>query len=147
MVMPQRLEYPNNGGGKSPLHTNANRTFTDATAQMGIKSSRWTLAAAAADLRGTGYPDLFLANDYGVSELFANDGGKGFHEIGAAAGVGAHKSGMSASFGDVLNQGAFAIYKTNISEEGVLIQGNDLWVPEGTPSADHLKYTNLAGEM
>ena len=33
------------------------------------------LAAAAADLRGTGYPDLFIANDYGVSELFANEGG------------------------------------------------------------------------
>ena len=32
-------------------------------------------AAVAADLRGTGYPDLFIANDYGVSELFVNEGG------------------------------------------------------------------------
>ena len=30
----------------------------------------------AADLRGTGYPDLFIANDYGVSELYFNEGGK-----------------------------------------------------------------------
>ena len=43
---------------------------------------RWTLAAAAADLSGTGYPDLFLANDYGVSELFANQGGKRFVDVG-----------------------------------------------------------------
>jgi len=63
-VMPESFEYANNGGGKYLLHNNGNGTFTDVTAKMGIKSGRWTLAAAAADLRGTGYPDLFLANDY-----------------------------------------------------------------------------------
>jgi hypothetical protein len=114
---------------------------------MGIKSKRWTLAAAAADLRGTGYPDIFLANDYGVSELFANDHGKGFHEIGEAAGLGTRKSGMSASFGDIMNQGQFAIYKTNISEEGVLIQGNDLWVPRGADAAGTPRYTDVAVAM
>jgi len=45
---------------------------------MGINSRRWALAASAADLRGTGHPDLFIANDYGVSELYFNDG-KQFH--------------------------------------------------------------------
>ena len=51
-------------------------------------------------------------------------------------GVGfAPKSGMNAAFGDILNQGKYAIYVSNISEEGVLIQGNNLWVPqEGTPA-------------
>ena len=73
------------------------------------------LAAVAADLRGTGYPDLFIANDYGVSELFLNDGGR-FREAGRETGVGyAPKSGMNASVGDVLNQGRFAIYVSNIS--------------------------------
>ena len=38
---------------------------------------------------------------------------------------------MNASVGDVLNQGTFAIYVSNISEEGILIQGNNLWVPSG----------------
>ena len=83
----------------------------------------------AADLRGTGYPDLFLANDYGVSELFANEGGR-FREVGRETGVGyAPKSGMNASFGDIFNQGRFALYVSNISEEGILVQGNNLWVP------------------
>ena len=49
--------------------------------RSGIKSRRWTLALIAADLLGTGYPDLFLSNDYGVSELFANRGGKGFVDV------------------------------------------------------------------
>ena len=41
---------------------------------------------------------------------------------------------MNASVGDVLNQGRFAIYVSNISEEGILLQGNNLWVPSGTPA-------------
>ena len=103
----------------------------------------------AADLLGTGYPDLFLANDYGVSELFANRGGKRLRRRRRETGVGrAPKSGMNASFGDVFNDGRLAIYKTNISEPGVLVQGNDLWVPKpagdaGTPS----EYENLASSM
>jgi len=116
--------------------------------QIGINSRRWALAAVAADLRGTGYPDLFIANDYGVSELFFNDGGKRFREVGKATGVGfAPKSGMSAAAGDILNQGRFAIYVTNISEEGVLIQGNNLWVPNDGATAENIKYENLARDM
>jgi hypothetical protein len=52
--------------------------------------------------------------------------------VGRETGVGfAPKSGMNASVGDVLNQGRFAIYVSNISEEGILLQGNNLWVPTG----------------
>ena len=40
------------------------------------------------------------------------------------------KSGMNAAFGDVFNDGRLSIYKTNISEPGVLVQANDLWVPK-----------------
>ena len=44
-----------------------------------------------------------------------------------------------------MNQGNFAVYVANISEEGVLIQGNNLWVPDGT--GDNLKFQNLARDM
>ena len=37
---------------------------------------------------------------------------------------------MNASFGDIFNDGRLSIYKTNISEPGVLVQGNNLWVPK-----------------
>ena len=59
----------------------------------------------------------------------------------------APKSGMNVSFGDVFNQGRFAVYVTNISEEGVLIQGNNLWVPREGTSGDSIEYDNLAREM
>ena len=114
---------------------------------MGINSRRWALAAAAADLRGTGHPDLFIANDYGVSELYFNDG-KRFHEVGEQTGVGfAPKSGMNASFGDIFNRGQYSVYVSNISEDGILIQGNNLWVPKEGTSGNGLKFENLARDM
>jgi hypothetical protein len=145
-IMPESFEYANNGGRKYLFHNLGNGRFEEVSARAGISSTRWTLAAVAADLRGTGYPDLFIANDYGVSEFFANEGGH-FREVGRDAGVGyAPKSGMNASVGDVLNQGKFAIYVSNISEEGILLQGNNLWVPSGQ-NGRIPKYENLARAM
>lgn len=54
---------------------------------------------------------------------------------------------MNAAFGDILNDGRLAIYVTNISEEGVLLQGNNLWVPKEGASAETLRYENLAREV
>ena len=144
-MMPESFEYAKNGGRKFLFHNLGNGTFEEVSEKAGIKSTRWALAASAADLRGTGHPDLFIANDYGVSELFLNDGGH-FHEAGEATGVGfAPKSGMNVAYGDILNQGKYAIYVSNISQEGVLIQGNNLWVPREGESS--LKYENLARDM
>jgi hypothetical protein len=143
-MMPESFEYAKNGGRKYLYHNLGGGKFEEVSAKLGINSRRWALAAAAADLRGSGHQDLFVANDYGVSELYFNDG-KQFHEVGQQTGVGfAPKSGMTAAFGDVLNQGRFAVYVSNISEDGVLIQGNNLWVPQDGTSGDGLRYENLA---
>jgi enediyne biosynthesis protein E4 len=53
---------------------------------------------------------------------------------------------MNASVGDVLNQGKFGIYVSNISEEGILLQGNNLWMPTGGTAAVPT-YENLARSM
>jgi hypothetical protein len=147
-MMPESFEYAQNGGRKYLLRNRGNGTFEDVTEQLGITSRRWALAATAADLRGTGYPDLFIANDYGVSELYFNEAGVRFREVGRQTGVGfAPKSGMNAAVGDILNRGQFAIYVTNISEEGILLQGNNLWVPKTGTAGEHLEYENLARAM
>ncbi|HEV3263528.1 MAG TPA: CRTAC1 family protein [Gemmataceae bacterium] len=144
-IMPDDFEYATNGGRKYLLRNRGDGTFEDVTEKMGIDSHRWTLAVAAADLCGSGYPDLFLANDYGVSELYANQGGKGFVEIGKKAGIAkAPKSGMNVSFGDIYNQGNFAVYVSNISEPGNLIQGNNLWVKEEGTAGEDVRFMNQA---
>ena len=143
-MMPNSFEYADNGGRKYLFHNLGNGHFEEASEKAGIKSRRWALACAAADLQGTGYPDLFVANDYGVSELYLNDHGH-FHEAGQETGVGfAPKSGMNAAFGDIFDEGKYSIYVSNISEEGVLIQGNNLWVPQDGRT---LHYDNLARDL
>ena len=145
-MMPESFEYAKNGGRKYLYRNLGQGRFEEVSAKVGLTSTRWALAAVAADLRGTGYPDLFIANDYGVSELFLNEGGR-FREAGRETGVGyAPKSGMNASVGDVLNQGRLAIYVSNISEEGILLQGNNLWVPTGGTSRLPT-YENMARAM
>jgi hypothetical protein len=145
-IMPESFEYADNGGRKYLYRNLGQGRFEDVSANAGLTSTRWALAAVAADLRGTGYPDLFIANDYGVSELFINERGR-FREVGREAGVGyAPKSGMNASTGDVLNQGKLAIYVSNISEEGILLQGNNLWVPSGETGGVPT-YENMARAM
>lgn len=146
-IMPESFEYANNGGRKYLLRNRGDGTFEDVTEALGIRSRRWTLAVVAADLLGTGYPDLFLANDYGVSELYANRGGRQFVDVAGEVGVGhTPKSGMNAAVGDIFNDGRLAIYKTNISEPGVLVQGNDLWVPESRPGGLP-RFENLATSL
>jgi hypothetical protein len=147
-MMPESFEYASNGGRKYLYRNLGNGRFEEVSARVGIQSRRWALAAVAADLRGTGYPDLFIANDYGVSELYFNQDGKQFKEVGRETGVGySPKSGMNAAVGDVLNQGRFSIYVSNISEERVLVQGNNLWMPKPRASGNGLEFENMANAM
>jgi len=147
-IMPESFEYARNGGRNYLLRNRGDGRFEDVTDPMGVASNRWTLAVVAADISDDGYPDLFLANDYGVSELFLNRDGTGFEEVGERTGVGrSPKSGMNAALGDVFNDGRLAIYKTNISEPGQLVQGNDLWIPGDRAGGGLPEYQNLASSM
>lgn len=124
-IMENSFEFAQNGGKNRLFHNMGGGRFEDVTDKMGVGSTRWTLAAAAADFTGDGWPDLFLANDYGPEELYVNQGGKGF--VLQRAGLESDsKSGMSASLGDVLNRGRMDVFVTNISEHGYLFQGNNL---------------------
>lgn len=147
-MMPDSFEYADNGGRKYLFHNLGNGRFEEVSQKMGISSRRWALASVAADLRGTGYPDLFVANDYGVSELYFNERGRRFREVGKETGVGyAPKSGMTASVGDILDQGRYSIFVSNISEEGVLVQGNNLWMPQAGASGEKVRFENMADAM
>lgn len=148
-MMPDSYEYATNGGLNYLFENQGDGTFVDVSEKMGLhETRRWTLAAASADINDSGYPDIILANDYGVDEIFINQNGERFFNTGQEAGLGfAPKSGMSVAIGDIMNQGRYSIYITNISEAGVLMQGNNLWVPTRRSSGDIPRFRNLAGNM
>lgn len=144
LIMPESFRYASNGGRNFLLKNTGNGKFADVTKEYGLLSTKWTLAAGAADFTGDNFPELFIANDYSIDELYINHDGKQFEERGRNAGV-SHipKSGMNASFGDIKNEGLLGIYTTNITEKGILIQGNNFWQPK-TSGSSELSFMNLA---
>lgn len=145
-IMPESFRYANNGGRKYLLENMGNGKFKDVTEQYGMTSTKWTLAAAAADFNGDGYQDLFVANDYNVNELYINKKGEKFAEVGSQSGIGIiPKSGMSVSFGDIDNSGLLGVYNTTITENGILIQDNNYWQPEeNSTNSTYPRFVNLA---
>ena len=147
-LMPDSYEYATNGGLNYLFLGRGDGTFEDVSKEFGIQvDRRWTLASTAADLNNDGYPDLILANDYGVDQIFINEEGRQFRESGEEMGIGfAPKSGMSASVADLYGTGEYSIYISNISEPGVLMQGNNLWVATGKRE-EVPSYQNIAGSV
>jgi hypothetical protein len=124
-IMHDSFEFATNGGRNLLFHNLGHGRFEDVTDRMGVGSTRWTLAAASADFDGDGWPDLYLANDYGPEELYLNDHGRRF--VLASAGLESEsKSGMSVTLGDAFNRGRLDAFVTNISERGYLFQNNNL---------------------
>ena len=103
--------------------------FEEVTNQVGLSSTRWTLAVTAADLNGDGWQDLYLANDYNEEECLINrpdtEGGRIFEALDVGFDHNS-KSGMSISLGSLKNDGRLALFITNISADGWLHHGNNL---------------------
>ena len=145
-VLTESFEYSRNGGRNYLMENEGDGTFRDVSSETGITSTRWTLAAGAVDMDGDGFPELIIANDYGIDEFYHNEQGVRFRETGEENAIGfSPKSGMNVTLGDTYNEGRFGIYISNITEEGVLLQGNNFWIPE--PDNDRLVYKNLARQQ
>jgi enediyne biosynthesis protein E4 len=129
-ILTESFEYSQNGGRNYLFKNAGNGSFEDVTFQMGLTSTRWTYAAGALDINQDGYPELVIANDYANAEFYMNEKGQHFTEKSNASLIGlSPKSGMNVSFGDAHNQGQMGFYISNITEEGVLLQGNNFWLP------------------
>ena len=124
-IMHDSFEFAANGGANRLFRNVGGGRFEDVTASAGVGSTRWTLAAASADFNHDGWPDLYLANDYGPEELFLSVEGERFEPFTTGL-ESESKSGMTVSLGDVFNRGELDVFVTNISEPGYLFQNNNL---------------------
>ncbi len=111
--------------------------FVDVTSQVGLDAGndRYHFAAAWADYDEDGWPDLFVANDFGTKNLYRNLGKQGgtvrFEDVAARAGVLDYAAGMSAAFLDYDNDGRLDIYAGNMwSAPGLRITSSPTFMPD-----------------
>lgn len=90
-------------------------TFDDVTEAAGLNqnNNRYSFAPAWCDYDGDGWPDLYVANDFGRNNLYKNDHGR-FTDVAAAAGVEDLGPGMSAAWFDYDGDGRPDLYTANM---------------------------------
>jgi tetratricopeptide (TPR) repeat protein len=97
------------------LFRNTGAHFEDVTAQAGLNQNndRYSFAPAWADFDGSGFPSLYVANDFGRNNLYKNEGGR-FRDVAAEAGVEDIGPGMSACWFDGSGTGRPDLYVANM---------------------------------
>jgi hypothetical protein len=69
------------------FHNKGDGTFTEVTEQAGLRSLTPSIGGAWGDYNNDGYPDLFISNGIGRSQLYRNNGDGTFTEVTSEAGV------------------------------------------------------------
>ncbi|NYF90235.1 FG-GAP-like repeat-containing protein [Tunturiibacter empetritectus] len=107
-------------------------TFEDVTVSSGMdqNNNRFSFAAAWCDYDNDGWPDLYVANDFGRKNLYRNNGDGTFTDIAAKAGVEDYGPGMSVCWIDHDNDGLQDLYVANMwLAEGNRITADDQFLP------------------
>jgi len=105
-----------NGPPNFLFHNQGDGTFVDRTEAAGLsaENDRFSFACAWGDMNGNGWPDLYVANDFGRSNLYRNDGNGKFTAISEDSGANDVGAGMSACWCDFENDGRQDIYVSNM---------------------------------
>jgi tetratricopeptide (TPR) repeat protein len=100
---------------RNRLAADGSGTFEDVTAAAGLNrnNNRFSFAPAWCDYDADGWPDLYVANDFGRHNLYRNREGK-FEDVAAAAGVADIGPGMSAAWFDYDGDGRPDLYVSNM---------------------------------
>lgn len=105
-----------NGPPNFLLRNEGNATFVDRTEAAGLNTNndRYSFACAWGNSSSSGFPDLYVVNDFGRSNLYRNNGDGTFSDISADAGVDDVGAGMSAAWSDFDNDGHPDLYAANM---------------------------------
>ena len=97
------------------FRNNGDGTFTDVSKSSRTDDTGWGLAVQSADLDGDGWPDLYIANDFGNNTYFHNNGDGTFRNIAGKAGVRDPGFGMGVAVDDYDGDGRLDFYISNYS--------------------------------
>jgi ASPIC and UnbV/FG-GAP-like repeat len=109
--------YARNGEPNQLYRNNGDGTFTNVTEEAGVGDVGLCLGVAFGDYNDDGYPDLFVANDFGRKTLYRNNGDGTFTDVTVQTGSLAYGAGMSATIGDYDNDGRLDLYVAHIRSE------------------------------
>ena len=100
---------------RNRLTADGNGGFEDVTNQVGLaeNNNRFSFAPSWCDYDGDGWPDLYVANDFGRNNLYKNVSGK-FRDVAAEAGVEDIGPGMSTAWFDYDRDGREDLYISNM---------------------------------
>jgi tetratricopeptide (TPR) repeat protein/peroxiredoxin len=108
-------------------------TFEDVTATSGMSqnNNRLSFAAEWCDYDNDGWPDLYVANDFGRKNLYHNNRDGSFTDVAAAEGVEDYGPGMSTCWFDYDNDGRQDLYVANMwLREGKRITADAHFLPD-----------------
>jgi len=111
-------------GEPNRLYTNlGNGKFKESVNALGLNDSGRTWSCQPLDVNRDGWMDLYVINDFGLSNFYISEKGVSFIDATEEYNLKNTGDGMGSSIGDFNNDGFFDIYVTNISE----IQSNPLF--------------------
>jgi hypothetical protein len=97
------------------FRNNGNGTFTDVTKKSASGDTGWGLALECADLDGDGWPDIYVANDFGNHAYLHNRGDGTFENIAREARVLDPSFGMGVAVDDYDGDGRLDLYVSDYS--------------------------------
>jgi enediyne biosynthesis protein E4 len=97
------------------FHNNGDGTFTDVSKASRTDDTGWGLAVESADLDGDGWPDLYIANDFGNNTYLHNNGDGTFSNIARRTGTLDPGFGMGVAVDDYDGDGRLDFYVSNYS--------------------------------
>jgi tetratricopeptide (TPR) repeat protein len=100
---------------RNRLNADGSGKFEDVTQSVGLdqNNNRFSFAPAWCDYDGSGWPSLYVANDFGRNNLYRNRAGK-FVDVAAEVGVEDMGPGMSACWFDENGDGRPDLYVSNM---------------------------------
>lgn len=120
--------YNRRGGANFLLENKNGRAFKEVAQELGVGDTGLGWSAGFSDFDDDGYPDIYIANDFGQDRIYKNIKGKSFEDItGSVVGVQPTRNGMNAEFGDFNHTGRPSAYVTNVSKIGNKRGANLLW--------------------
>ncbi len=155
-VLPESFTRARNGGRNLLLRNRGDGSFEDVAERLGLLHTGWTFDAGAGDLNNDGWPDLYVANDFGPDEFYFNTGATdALPRFRLVVDPRGHPGlgddwwkGMNVEIGDLDGNGRLDIYVTNALVRGYKTdEGNMLWMNYADPTRPGgTRFANRASE-